>query len=496
MNLFATKPLSLIQAESEGGQHTLIRTLGAPSLVMLGIGAIIGAGLFSLTGIAAAENAGPAVVISFLVAALGCAFAGLCYSEFATMIPIAGSAYTYAYATMGEFLAWIIGWDLVLEYAVGSATVSISWSAYVVSFLHDLGIELPAKLIASPWQPVKLADGSIVHGLINLPAVFIVVLISLLLMTGIRESARVNAVIVVIKVAVVLVFIAVGFGYIKSSNYTPFIPENSGVFGEFGWSGIMRAAGVIFFAYIGFESVSTAAQETINPQRNMPIGILGALGICTVLYILMCLVITGVVPYTDPGLAEPRPIYTVVDAMGPSFTWLKFVVTIGATIGLGSTILVLLYGQSRIFYAMARDGLLPPAFGSVDPRRRTPVAGTALTAIVGGLMAGLFPIGLLGELVSVGTLLAFAMICAGTMYLRIRHPELPRAFKTPVLWLTAPLGIASCAYLIASLPVATFWRLLIWMGLGLVIYATYAYWHSRYHEAAVVAPQGQNPTLS
>jgi APA family basic amino acid/polyamine antiporter len=244
--------------------------------------------------------------------------------------------------------------------------------------------------------------------------------------------------------------------------------------------------GVIFFAYIGFESVSTAAQEAINPQRNMPIGILGALGICTVLYILMCLVITGVVPYTDPGLAEPRPIYTVVEAMGPSFTWLKFVVTIGATIGLGSTILVLLYGQSRIFYAMARDGLLPPAFGSVNPQRRTPVVGTALTAIVGGLMAGLFPIGLLGELVSVGTLLAFAMICAGVMYLRIKRPDLPRSFKTPVWWLTAPLGIASCAYLISSLPVATFWRLLIWMGLGMVIYVSYSYWHSRFHETVAL----------
>jgi APA family basic amino acid/polyamine antiporter len=296
---------------------------------------------------------------------------------------------------------------------------------------------------------------------------------------------------VVVKVGVVLLVIAFGFAFVDPSHWTPFIPpavvDPATGASHYGFAGVVTAAGVIFFAYIGFESVSTAAQEAVNPQRTMPIGILSALAICTVLYILMCLVITGVVPYTDPGLGEARPIYTVVDAMGPSYTWLKFVVTIGATIGLGSTILVLLYGQSRIFYSMARDGLLPKAFGSVNPQRRAPVVGTALTALLGGLMGGLFPIGLLGELVSVGTLLAFAMICAGVMYLRIRHPELPRTFRTPVWWLTAPLGIVSCVYLIAALPVATFWRLFIWMAIGLVVYATYSYRHAAEFDPAVAA---------
>jgi APA family basic amino acid/polyamine antiporter len=365
--------------------------------------------------------------------------------------------------------------------------------------MHDLGVHIPAAWSQAPYTTAEAGFGLVRTGaIINLPAVFIIALTSFVLTRGVSESAWFNTAMVVVKVGVVLLVILFGFAFVDVSNWTPFIPAavTSPVTGasQYGIAGVITASGVIFFAYIGFESVSTAAQETVNPQRNMPIGILAALGICTVLYILMCLVITGVVPYTDPGLAEPRPIYTVVEAMGPSYTWLKFVVTIGATIGLGSTVLVLLYGQSRIFYSMARDGLLPSAFGSVDSKRRTPVVGTAITAVVGGLMGGLFPIGLLGELVSVGTLLAFAMICAGVMFLRIRHPEIPRSFKTPVWWLTAPLGVASCAYLIASLPVATFWRLLVWMGIGLVIYATYAYHHSLYHETAVAASRSDSAT--
>jgi len=482
VNLFATKPLSLIQAESEGGQHTLIRTLGAPSLVMLGIGAIIGAGLFSLTGIAAAENAGPAVVISFLVAALGCAFAGLCYSEFATMIPIAGSAYTYAYATMGEFLAWIIGWDLVLEYAVGSATVSISWSAYVVSFLHDLGIQLPAQLIASPWQPVKLADGSIVHGLINLPAVFIVVLISFLLMTGIRESARVNAIIVVIKVAVVLVFIAVGSSYIKSSNYTPFIPENSGVFGEFGWSGIMRAAGVIFFAYIGFDAVSTAAQEAKNPQRTMPMGIIGSLIICTVLYVLFSVVLTGLVSYKELKVAAP--VALAIDQT--PFLWLKPSIKLAIIAGFTSVILVMLLGQSRVFFSMSRDGLLPKVFSDIHPKFHTPWRSNLLFMVFVSLFSAFAPISVVGHMTSIGTLLAFVIVCAGILIMRHTHPNTPRPFRTPWVPVVPILGILVCFSMMYSLGVENWLRLFVWLGLGFIIYFAY----SRHHSHLAKRPKG------
>jgi basic amino acid/polyamine antiporter, APA family len=495
--LMARKPIDVLLAQAaEEGSHTLKRCLGPVQLTTLGVGCIIGAGIFVLTGHAAHQHAGPGIVLSFVLAGLVSAFAALCYAELASMIPVSGSAYTYAYATLGELFAWIIAWDLIVEYLFTASTVSVGWSGYFTGLMQDLGVHIPAAWSQAPYTTAEDGFGLVRTGaIINLPALFIIGLTSFVLALGVSESAWFNTAMVFVKVSVIVLVIVFGFAFVDVSNWTPFIPPATvdPVTGasQFGVPGVVTAAGVIFFAYIGFESVSTAAQEAINPQRNMPIGILAALGICTVLYILMCLVITGVVPYTDPGLAEPRPIYTVVDAMGPSFTWLKFVVTIGATIGLGSTILVLLYGQSRIFYAMARDGLLPPIFGSVDPKRRTPVVGTALTAIVGGLMGGLFPIGLLGELVSVGTLLAFAMICAGVMYLRIRHPEIPRAFKTPVWWLTAPLGIASCAYLIASLPVATFWRLLIWMGIGFVIYATYAYWHSQYHETAVVASEGR-----
>jgi len=491
--LLARKPIDVLLAQAaEEGSHTLRRCLGPFQLITLGVGCIIGAGIFVLTGHAAHEHAGPGIVVSFVIAGLVSAFAALCYAELASMIPVSGSAYTYAYATLGELFAWIIAWDLIVEYLFTASTVAVGWSGYFTGLMHDLGVTIPAAWSQAPYTTAADGFGLVPTGaIINLPAVFIIGLTSFVLALGVAESAWFNAAMVAVKVGVVLLVIVFGFAFVDAANWTPFIPPatvdpQTGA-SHYGMAGVVTAAGVIFFAYIGFESVSTAAQEAIEPQRTMPIGILGALAICTVLYILMCLVITGVVRYTDPGLAEPRPIYTVVEAMGPAWTWLKFVVTIGATIGLGSTILVLLYGQSRIFYAMARDGLLPPAFGSVDPRRRTPVVGTALTAILGGLMGGLFPIGLLGELVSVGTLLAFAMICAGVMYLRIRHPEIPRSFKTPVWWLTAPLGVGSCLYLIASLPVATFWRLLIWMSIGLVIYLSYAYWHSQYHETSAIA---------
>ena len=486
--LLSKKPIEVLLAQAaEEGSHTLKRCLGPLNLTTLGIGSIIGAGIFVLTGHAAHEHAGPAIVLSFVIAGIVSAFAALCYAELASMIPVSGSAYTYAYATLGEFFAWIIAWDLIVEYLFAASTVSVGWSSYFTGLLHDLHIYIPAAWSQAPLKSVGEGFSLVSTGaIINLPAVFIIGLTSFVLVMGVSESAWFNTAMVLVKVGVVVLVIIVGLAHVDPSLWKPFIPARvtdaaSGV-SRYGVDGVFTAAGVIFFAYIGFESVSTAGQEAKNPQRDMPIGILAALTICTVLYILMCLVITGIVPYSDPGLGEPKPIYSVVAAMGDGYTWLKFIVTIGATIGLGSTILVLLYGQSRIFYAMARDGLLPPIFGSVNPKRRTPLIGTALTAILAGLMGGFFPIGLLGELVSVGTLLAFAVICAGVIYLRVVRPDLPRAFKTPVWWLTAPLGILSCLYLVASLPAATFWRLFIWMALGLVVYGTYAYWHSRYHE--------------
>ncbi len=474
MDLMATKDLATLVAESEAGAHTLKRTLGAGSLISLGIGAIIGAGLFSLTGIAAAENAGPAVVLSFLIAAFGCTFAGLCYSEFATMIPVAGSAYTYAYATMGELLAWIIGWDLVLEYAVGAATVSISWSAYVVSLLHDWGIRLPYELIASPWQPVQLPNGSTAYGVINLPAVFIVCVISCLLMIGIRESASANAVIVVIKVAVVLVFIGTGIWFIKGANYTPFIPPNTGVFGQFGFSGIMRAAGVIFFAYIGFDAVSTAAQEARRPQRDMPVGIIGSLLICTILYVAFSAVMTGLVKYTDLKVAAP--VALAIDQT--PFPWLKTAVKLAIIAGFTSVILVMLLGQSRVFYSMSRDGLLPGVFSDIHPKFRTPWRSNMLFMVFVSLFSAFAPISMVGHMTSIGTLLAFVIVCAGIMVMRKTQPGLPRPFRTPLVPLVPIMGIVVCFAMMASLGVDNWLRLVVWLVIGLTIYFTYSRHHS------------------
>jgi APA family basic amino acid/polyamine antiporter len=471
--LFATKPLEQLRAEAEA--HTLRRVLGPWNLISLGIGAIIGAGLFSLTGIAAAENAGPAIALSFVVAAVGCTFAGLCYSEFSAMIPIAGSAYTYAYATMGEYLAWIIGWDLVLEYAVGASTVSISWSAYVVSFLHDFGIDLPAKLVASPFQPLRLPDGTMVHGIINLPAVFIVVIVSLLLMTGIQESARANAVIVVIKLAVVILFICLGFFFINRANYTPYIPPNTGEFGHFGWSGIMRAAGVIFFAYIGFDAVSTAAQEARRPQKDMPIGIIGSLAICTVLYVLFSIVLTGVVNYTELGGAAP--VATAIDRT--PYDWLKPLVKLAVICGFTSVILVMLLGQSRVFFSMSRDSLLPRVFSDVHPKWKTPWRSNLLFMLFVSLFSAFAPISMVGHMTSIGTLLAFVIVCAGIMVMRRAQPDIPRPFKTPLVPLVPILGIVVCAAMMYSLGPDNWLRLIVWLIIGQVIYFTYSRFHSK-----------------
>ncbi len=478
-SLFQRKPVAELMRIS--GTEQLKRTLGAPSLVALGIGAIIGAGLFSLTGIAAAQNAGPAVVLSFVVAAIGCGFAGMCYSELASMIPVAGSAYTYAYATMGELVAWIIGWDLVLEYAVGAATVAVSWSAYVVSLLRGWGVALPARFVTSPFETVPLADGSHVSGLVNLPAIFVIAAISLLLMRGISELARVNAVIVVIKVAVVLAVIGFGAFYIVPANYQPFIPPNTGQFGHFGWSGIMRGAGMIFFAYIGFDAVSTAAQETKNPQRDMPIGILGSLVICTVLYIAFALVLTGLVNYRDM-LGDAAPVATAIDRT--PFHWLQEAVKLGIICGFTTVILVMLLGQSRVFYTMSGDGLLPPAFSTVHPRWRTPWLSNLIFMVFTGALAGFLPIEKLGHMTSIGTLLAFIIVCAGVIVLRRTNPEHLRGYWTPLSPWVPIAGILVCLAMMVSLDRDTWIRLVVWLAIGLLIYFGYSRRNSRLGSAA------------
>jgi basic amino acid/polyamine antiporter, APA family len=459
---------NLLQRSS--GSHDLKRTLGPINLTALGVGAIIGAGIFVMTGTAAANYAGPAIVLSFVLSGLACAFAALCYAEFASMIPIAGSAYTYAYATMGRFFAWIIGWDLILEYLFASSAVAVGWSGYASSFLKGMGIQLPKELLKAPldYSTTNHAwswSGSV----IDLPAMLVIALITFLLVIGIKESTRFNNIIVVTKLAVILLFIGIGFFFINSVNWDPFIPENTGEFGHYGWSGVMRASGVIFFAYIGFDAVSTAAQESKNPQRDMPIGIMLSLAIATVLYILVALVLTGVVKYTE--LNVPDPIAVGIDRMNVS--WLKPLVKIGAIAGLSSVILVMLMGQPRIFYAMAKDGLLPPAFATIHPVFKTPHITTIASGIFAMLIAGFFPISVLGELVSIGTLFAFLMVCLGVLILRYRRPDIPRPFKTPFMPYVPILGILCCLGQMLALPGDTWLRLIIWMAIGLAIYYLY-----------------------
>ena len=480
MSLWTKKPLDQLMREAEGTGEavTLRRSLGALNLTLLGIGAIIGAGIFVLTGSAAAQYAGPAIVLSFVLAGLGCLFAGLCYAEFASLIPIAGSAYTYGYATLGEFFAWIIGWDLILEYLFAAGTVSVGWSGYFVAFLRDqLHINLPAALTSAPLRSTGGMHFEMTGAFINFPAVALVAILTTLLVIGIRESARVNNIIVIVKVTIVLLVIGFGLNYVVADNWTPFIPPNAGEFGQFGWSGIVRAAGVIFFAYIGFDAVSTAAQEAKNPQRDLPIGILGSLAICTVLYILMALVMTGMANYTE--LNVPNPVYVAIAKAGSALEWLKWLVSLGAIAGLASVVLVMLLGQPRIFYSMARDGLLPPIFGKVHPKFQTPYVSTIITGVVAGVIAGLFPIDILGQLVSIGTLLAFVIVSAGVIVLRYRSPDLPRPFKTPMVPLVPILSILICGYMMSALPGDTWLRLLIWLAIGLVIYFAYVRHHSR-----------------
>ena len=476
MGLFSRKPLAVLQTESsDEGEHALKRSLGASHLVLLGIGAIIGAGIFVLTGTAAAQHAGPAIAISFVLAGLGCLFAGLCYAEFASMIPVAGSAYTYGYATLGELLAWIIGWDLILEYLFSASTVAVGWSGYVVAFLERLGVHLPAALTQAPYTVEGAADLVSTGAVFNVPAAALVLLLTALLVVGIRESASVNNLIVYVKIAVVILVIAFGSTYVDPANWSPFIPERSG--DKYGWEGILAGAGVIFFAYIGFDAVSTAAQEAKNPQRDLPIGILGSLAVCTVLYILMALVMTGMASYKE--LDVPHPVDVAVTKAGPALSWLAMIVDIGAIAGLGSVVLVMLMAQPRIFYTMSHDGLLPPAFGRVHPRYRTPHVSTMITGVIAALIAGLFPIGLLGHMVSIGTLFAFVIVCAGVLVLRRTDPNAPRVFRTPGVPWVPVLGIVTCGAMMASLSLDTWLRLAIWMAIGLAIYFGYGKKHSR-----------------
>ncbi|MGD1156077.1 MAG: amino acid permease [Terriglobia bacterium] len=485
--LWTKKSLELLREEAAESEHGLRRTLGPWALASLGIGAIVGAGIFVLSGMAA-QHTGPALVLSVILSGVGCAFAGLCYAEFASMIPVAGSAYTYSYATIGEFLAWIIGWDLILEYAVGATTVSIGWSGYLVSFLQrTLHIPFPVELSKSPWETVKLVDGTVVHSYFNLPAAFIIALITTLLIIGIRESANFNSFIVVVKLGVVVMFIVVGALYVNRAYWHPFLPANQGIFGEFGFTGVLRGAGVIFFAYIGFDAVSTAAQEARHPERDMPIGILGSLGICTLLYIAVVLVLTGLMPFRQ--LNVPDPLALAIDST-PARWWLSPIVKLGALLGTTAVILVMMLGQTRVFYSMAHDGLLPKAFGHIHARFRTPYKSTALTGVCVALAGGLLPLRIVGELVSIGTLLAFVIVSASVMVMRKAHPEIRRPFRAPLVWVVGPLAMIVCSGQMLGLPADTWIRLFVWMAIGLVIYFSYSRRHSVLQSAEKVKQAG------
>ena len=456
------------------GSHGLKRALTATNLIALGIGAIIGTGIFVITGTVAANNAGPALMLSVIISGVGCVFAGLCYAEFAAMIPIAGSAYTYAYATLGEFLAWFIGWDLILEYLFAASTVAVGWSGYVVSFLKDLGIVIPAKL---SMAPIDYVDGWVVTGgIINFPAIFIILMITSILVIGIRETANFNNVIVVIKLAVILLFIGFGISYIDTANWTPLIPENTGQFEHFGWTGILTGAGVIFFAYIGFDAVSTAAQEARNPQRDLPIGIMGSLIICTILYVAVSAVLTGMVSYKELDVAAP--IAYAIDQTGPALMWLRPLIKIGAIAGLSSVILVMLLAQPRIFFTMSIDGLLPKIFSRVHPRFNTPFITTILCGSIAAVLAGLLPIHILSQLVSIGTLMAFTIVCGSILILRKTQPDIRRPFRTPWVPVVPILGMIICMAQMFALPFDTWLRLIIWMLAGFIIYFLYSRKHS------------------
>ena len=477
MGLFIKKPLADLMTEAnDSGSKSLKRILGPWSLIALGVGVIIGAGLFSITGAVAAGYTGPAITLSFAIAALGCCFAGLCYAEFASMIPVAGSAYTYSYATMGELVAWIIGWDLVLEYCVAATTVSISWSRYLVVFLEGFGVHLPQALTACPW------DG----GIVNIPAF---VLMSILLIRGTEGSSIFNGIIVFLKVSVVLVFVVLGWKYIRMENYTPYIPANTGTLGEFGFSGILRGAAIVFFAFLGFDAVSTAAQETKNPKRNMPIGILMSLVVCTILYMLFAHVMTGVVHYSAfAGQNGIAPVAIAIDHMGqmdasgvirPDYPWMNRAIVIAILLGYCSVIMVTLLGQSRVFLSMSRDGLLPPLFSHIHEKFRTPARSNFLFMLLVGALAAFVPASVAGEMCSIGTLFAFTLVCAGVLIVRKTMPDAPRSFKTPLVPFVPIAGIITCLVMMLFLPADTWIRLVLWMLIGLDIYVCYGIKHSK-----------------
>lgn len=479
MNLFVKKTAEelLQEAENDGGRG-LKRVLGPFGLIALGVGVIIGAGLFSVTGIVAGAHTGPAIVISFALAAIACALAGLCYAEFASMIPVAGSAYTYSYFTMGELVAWIIGWDLVLEYAVAAVAISISWSKYFCIMMSDIGYALPTELTACP------AEG----GAFNLPAAILVIILSLILMRGTSGSSKFNNLMVTLKIAVVLAFIGIGFKYINTDNLTPFIPANTGVFGEYGWSGILRGAAIVFFAYIGFDAVSTAAQETKNPRRNMPIGIMGSLIVCSVLYMVFSLVMTGVVNYKEYiGADSIAPAATAVAHMGemgangtivPAFPWLNRGIIVAILLGYASVVLVMMMGQSRVFYSMSKDGLLPPLFSHLHKRYHTPARSNLLFMVLISILAGIIPPSVAGEMTSIGTLFAFSLVCLGVIVVRRTQPNAPRGFKTPLVPWVPAAGLVCCIGMMLFLPAETWIRLVMWMLIGIDIYSFYGIKHS------------------
>ncbi len=503
MSLFIKKPINQLIAEADDSEKGLKRTLGAGNLVALGIGAIIGAGLFVRTAAAAAQHAGPSVTLGFVIAAIGCAFAGLCYAEFASMIPVAGSAYTYSYATMGELLAWIIGWDLILEYGVGAATVGIAWSEYFNKFLGIFGTGIPYEWMHSPFEKDALTG---VQGIMNIPALFIVFLLTWVLIRGTKGSAAINSFIVIVKVAIVLIFIAIGWSYIRPENHTPFIPEagtytnSAGITTSFGGvMGILGAAGVVFFAFIGFDAVSTAAQEAKNPKKDMPIGILGSLAICTILYILFSYVLTGVASTEDFRThgREASVAYAIDHMSGqmvggawvPKFGWLSNLITVAILAGFSSVILVMLLGQSRVFYSMSRDGLLPKVFSEVHPKYRTPYKANWIILIICGAFAAFVPGDVVGEMTSIGTLFAFILVCAGVWIMRVKHPETPRGFKVPAVGFVAIMGILVCSAMIFGLGWTNWLRLLGWLAIGFVIYFGYSIKHSKLQKGKMVQPR-------
>jgi basic amino acid/polyamine antiporter, APA family len=498
--LFATKPIDrLLKEAGETGDHVLKRALGPVNLMTLGIGAIIGAGIFVLTGSAASLYAGPAIMLSYVLAGVGCVFAGLCYAEFASLIPIAGSAYTYGYATLGEIVAWIIGWDLILEYAFGAATVGSGWSSTLVAFLQDYGINLPPQICDVPgakwaffegrWSPIntltlsdlQLSTLPMATAKFNLIAFLAIIAVTIILIIGIKESANFNTGVVFVKLAAVFTFIAVATAFllkhpeVAHQNWRVFLPPNTGEFGSFGWSGVLRGAGVVFFAYIGFDAVSTAAQEAKNPQKDMPIGILGSLTVCTILYIVVCGLLTAMVHYSRLNIGAP--VSLAIRETGVK--WGSYVVNAGALAGLSTVMLVMLLGQSRVFYSMANDGLLWKWAGDIHPRFRTPWKSTAIVGVCVAFVAALVPIGDLGQLVSIGTLLAFVIVCGGVWILRVRRPDLVRPFRTPLVPLIPILGMAISLALMSGLKALTWIRLVVWLVIGMVIYFTYGIKHSK-----------------